>query len=223
MATKSSSKARVPAGLPGSPQFKPLPPNPGSGPVKRNETALPPNTLERMATSKPVIGKPVVATPPEPTDANYPESTDPAEFDPFGDNSDELVVPDYVPPTPRAARSPVTTVPTGTQPLDVFGYKRESGAKVFEFLETRVPITLELADTMLMVKAVAMIETPYSVTLLIPVTKDGFTFVPKPGSSVTVLTNNSRIECYFPGTSFELADLGVLGLSFVKASIGGTE
>lgn len=202
--------------MPGSPQFKPLTPNPGSGPVKRNETALPPNTLERMATAKPVIGKPVVATPPEPTDTDYPEPADPETFDPFGDNADDLDVPDYVPPTPAPAQPAVQERAYGRPILPPV-------SPVTEFLARRVPITLELADTMLMVKAVAMIETPYSVTLLIPVTKDGFTFVPKPGSSVTVLTNNSRIECYFPGTSFELTELGILGLSFVKASIGGTE
>ena len=53
---------------------------------------------------------------------------------------------------------------------------------------------------------------------LVPVVDGGGTFTQKPGSAVTVKTDDQAYECYFHGSSFALPWLKALGLSFIRAA-----
>jgi hypothetical protein len=85
------------------------------------------------------------------------------------------------------------------------------------YLARRMRVTLELVDGFMTVSAIDVKQTKYGVTLLLPIQRDGAVFIPKPGSEITVVVGDSRWPCFFPGTYFESEELGIVGLTFVKA------
>jgi hypothetical protein len=85
------------------------------------------------------------------------------------------------------------------------------------YLSKRMRVTLELVDGFMTVSAIDVKQTKYGVTLLLPIQRDGSVFIPKPGSEITVVVGDSRTPCFFPGTYFESEELGIVGLTFVKA------
>jgi hypothetical protein len=86
-----------------------------------------------------------------------------------------------------------------------------------KYLATRRRVSLETPDGIVSMLAIDVKESPYSVTILLPLQTEGVTFIPKPGLDVTVCIDQCRWRCYFPATYFEVAELGILGLVFVKA------
>ena len=85
-----------------------------------------------------------------------------------------------------------------------------------DYLKQRKRVHIELAESEINVSAIDVIRTRYSVTILLPFNQDDGTFVPKPGSEVTINTESESIPCYFPGTYFEIPKLRVVGLSFIR-------
>ena len=86
------------------------------------------------------------------------------------------------------------------------------------YLAKRSRLTLELPDTTLFVNAVDAIVSKMGVTLLLPTQGEGGTFVPKAGSEVTITLPDGRgFKCYFPGVTFALDALKLLGLVFIRA------
>lgn len=86
-----------------------------------------------------------------------------------------------------------------------------------EFLDKRCRVTLELADGAMSMSAITVKESRYGLTILLPLLSDGATFIPKPGSEITVVYGDKRWPCFFPGTYFECPELKLLGIVFVKA------
>jgi len=85
------------------------------------------------------------------------------------------------------------------------------------YLARRLRITLELSDGAMSMAAIDIKESNYGVTILLPLQDEGVTFIPKPGSEITIVQGDKRWSCFFPGTYFEAPELGVLGIVFVKA------
>lgn len=85
------------------------------------------------------------------------------------------------------------------------------------YLGKRMRVTIELPDTTLMVSAVDVVLSKYGILLLLPLASEQGTFIPKPGSELTLNWGDKAVKCYFPGGAFELEELGVFGLSFIRA------
>ncbi len=84
------------------------------------------------------------------------------------------------------------------------------------YLEQRKRVSLELSDATLFMSAIDVVKSPYGVTLLLPA-GDSTTCIPKPGSQVVLGYNGETVPCYFPGGYFDIEELGLLGLPFVRA------
>lgn len=84
------------------------------------------------------------------------------------------------------------------------------------YLAQRQSVTLELADMTFQVTAIDVIMSKYAITVLLP-TDTGSTFVPKPGSELTVVLGDHNVVCYYPGASFVIPELKLMGLTFIRA------
>jgi hypothetical protein len=89
-----------------------------------------------------------------------------------------------------------------------------------KYLSQRRRIMLELTDTTLTVSAIDVIVNKYSVTVLLPQLTDGGTFIPRCGSELTITTADEAIGCYFPGAHFEIPQLKLIGLTFIRKEEG---
>ena len=138
------------------------------------------------------------------------------DFDSFGDGSDigqdqEPAFDDseheepaaYEPPAPRPSIRQCAPM-----------------SNVDSYLAKRKRLTLELADTTLYVTVTDALVSKMSVTLLMPTDGNTSTFVPKPGSSVTITIDGASYPCYYPGVTFEIEPLRLLGLTFIRAEEG---
>ena len=95
-----------------------------------------------------------------------------------------------------------------------------NASAVDTYLARRRRIELELTDTALTVPVVDVVLSRYGVTLLLPSSGDGGTFIPKPGSDVKITDGTAIYSCYFPGISFDLPQLHLMGLCFVRSEEG---
>ena len=84
------------------------------------------------------------------------------------------------------------------------------------FLAKRRRVTMEMSDSTVSMSIVDLIESRYGITVLVPTGADAAVFTPKPGSEVTFRDGSKVYECYFPGTFFDLPDLDIAGMSFVR-------
>lgn len=97
--------------------------------------------------------------------------------------------------------------------------------KTRQYLSRRVPVTVELTDTVVNLQAIDVIVMEYGITIVLPMIPGGGTFTPKPGSAVNVKftpydSDNPEpqaYDCYFPGTEFELPELEMAGLVFIRS------
>jgi len=130
---------------------------------------------------------------------------------------------------PTAPTSPVTTVVDAlieentklkrelargrTAPVD-------AASKFDIYFERRTRISFELNEGTYSIPAVAVEASPYGVIILLPLDDGDATFVPNPGAEVRVMHGAQVWDCFFPGTSFELPDLGVLAIAMVRKNEG---
>jgi hypothetical protein len=89
-----------------------------------------------------------------------------------------------------------------------------------KYLAQRRRIMLELTDTTLTMSAIDVIVNKYSVTVLLPQLADGGTFIPRCGSELTISMADESIGCYFPGAHFEIPQLKLIGLTFIRKEEG---
>jgi hypothetical protein len=85
------------------------------------------------------------------------------------------------------------------------------------FHEQRKRATLELADGTFTIPIIAAQPTSYSVCLFIPLSDSSVSFVPKPGTELTVTVDSLCEKVYFPGTYTEVNDLGMGIMHLIKA------
>lgn len=138
------------------------------------------------------------------------------DFDPLGPGDMQNFEPDARPADQYDAEEPLQGR-VAIQRRTVPAYAEEADPAV-AYLSKRVRVTLELTDTTLFVNAVDAIVSNMGVTLLLPTKGEGATFVPKAGSEVTItLTDGRGFKCYFPGVTFDVDALNLLGLVFIRA------
>jgi len=85
------------------------------------------------------------------------------------------------------------------------------------YLAQRSRVTLELSDGAMSMSVIDIMPTRYGLTILLPLLEDGVTFIPKPGSEITVVQKENSWKCFFPGTYFECPELSLMGIVFVRA------
>ena len=79
-------------------------------------------------------------------------------------------------------------------------------------------VALSLVDGTMTLPTINIINTQYSVTLFIELKEDAMTFIPKPGTELSIVVDGVETPCYFPGTFFEWEEINLMGLVFVKAT-----
>jgi hypothetical protein len=84
------------------------------------------------------------------------------------------------------------------------------------YMAQRQRVSLELSDSTVNLSCIDCIHSRYGVTLLLPLSQDGVTFMPKEGTELTLRIGDSAIPCYFPGTYFEVPDLKLCGMALIK-------
>ena len=84
-----------------------------------------------------------------------------------------------------------------------------------DYIGQRKRITMGLADGAMSVMAIDVILSPYGLVVLLPL-GDNPTFIPKPGSEITISQGLDSWNCYFPGISFDIPKLKLIGLAFVR-------
>lgn len=158
--------------------------------------------------------------------ANEDDNMDNEDFDPLGGE------PDFEPGSPELeaeerklaerqmlpqAPKPVYAVSDPPAPSGQQRVQAAPPSALDDFLNSRRRITLELADGAMAMSAITVKESQFGITILLPLLGDGATFIPKPGSEITVVMGEKRWPCFFPGTYFECEELKLLGIVFVKA------
>lgn len=96
-------------------------------------------------------------------------------------------------------------------------------AKMSEYLNDRCRVTLELQDGTFSMPVINIVKSKYSVTLLIPVDPKATTFVPKPGTQVTLTSGDFCETVYFPGAYAEVEPLTIAIMTFVRTAEDGAE
>lgn len=94
-----------------------------------------------------------------------------------------------------------------------------AGNRLVEYLNQRHRVTMELQDGTFTMPITHYIQGKYSVTLIIPLDKNGTTFVPKPGTKLTLVCGDRyNEEVYFPGSYAEIEPLTVAVMTFIRSS-----
>lgn len=90
-------------------------------------------------------------------------------------------------------------------------------SKAESYLAQRKRITLELSDGTYRMSVVDVLVDRYGITILLPLSDEGGTFIPKPGSELKVVVGDKTYSCYFPGAVFEIEALRITGLPCIRS------
>ena len=93
-----------------------------------------------------------------------------------------------------------------------------------EWIKRRIKVHVTLSEMMFMVSAVDVIKSAHGITILMPTNDDGMAFVPKAGTKVWIGCNQkglSSTETIFTGVTFDIMELGVMGLAFLLPKNNG--
>jgi hypothetical protein len=92
------------------------------------------------------------------------------------------------------------------------------GTQMFEYLGSRKRVTLELQDGTFTMPIINYVTSKFSITLVIPIDKNGTTFVPKPGTQLTLSCENLQEEVYFPGAYAEIPPVTIAVMTFIRGA-----
>ena len=81
----------------------------------------------------------------------------------------------------------------------------------------RVRVQIGLPDTTFNVSAVAVLRSVHGLTVILPTSNDAMTFVPRTGAHVSLAFRDETAETIFTGVSFEIEELSIMGLCFIRA------
>jgi hypothetical protein len=98
------------------------------------------------------------------------------------------------------------------------GFDPIVGARLTEYLQSRARVTLELQDGTFTMPVINYVTSKFSVTLIVPLDKNGTTFVPKPGTRVTLSCGDFTEEVFFPGAYAEVEPLTVAVMTFIRGA-----
>lgn len=93
-------------------------------------------------------------------------------------------------------------------------------SKVESYLSKRQRLTMAMPGGMMSMSVIDVVQSRYSVTILLPAASDAGIFIPTPGSEITLQWGDVSVPCYFPGAQFDLPALGLTGLTFIKKDEG---
>lgn len=91
----------------------------------------------------------------------------------------------------------------------------EKEPESLKWLKERTRIQVSLPDTSFQLPAIRVLEAPQAITLLLPASGDNMTFIPRAGARVSISYGGKTTRCMFTGASFDIPELGILGLPFI--------
>lgn len=92
----------------------------------------------------------------------------------------------------------------------------EKETEATRWLKQRTRVEIGTSETTFHVSAIAAIMSIHAVTIILPTANDAMTFVPRIGAKVKIKCKDSDvIDTIFTGASFEIPELGILGLAFL--------
>ena len=100
---------------------------------------------------------------------------------------------------------------------DKIGLDPIAGSRLAQYLECRERATLELQDGTFSMPVIDVIKSKFSVTLIIPLDKNATSFVPKPGTALSLRWGDTSESVYFPGSYVEVVPLMVAAMTFIRA------
>ena len=92
---------------------------------------------------------------------------------------------------------------------------KKADSRLERFLSQKKRIAMKLGNGTIRMTVAAVIQDEFSITIILPIEGDGFTFTPDPDSKFTLAWDGRSVECYYPGTQFEIEALGLMGLVFL--------
>lgn len=92
---------------------------------------------------------------------------------------------------------------------------KKTDSRLERFLAQKKRIAMKLGNGTIRMTVAAVIQDEFSITIILPIEGDGFTFTPDPDSKFTLSWDGRHVECYYPGTQFEIEALGLMGLVFL--------
>jgi hypothetical protein len=130
-----------------------------------------------------------------------------------------VVVPDDAQP----AQQPILKAPTASDAdvLARYGLTQESAGALGRFLAGRSRLTIELQDGSIHVPVIAVLQSAYSITIIAPLKLNETTFVPRPGTEVTLRDGALDVKAYYPGAYAELPALGLAIMTFIRETEHG--
>jgi hypothetical protein len=111
-------------------------------------------------------------------------------------------------PPPAASESDV---------LARYGLTKEVATAFGRFIAARARLTIELQEGSVHTPVIAVLPAAYSITVITPLKLNEMTFVPRPGTLVTLRGDNGLdVKAYYPGTYAELPALGIAIMTFIR-------
>lgn len=80
----------------------------------------------------------------------------------------------------------------------------------------RIPLEVSTDQMTFRMSVLRVLQGRMGIVVLMPSGGDTFTFVPRDGQDVTLSFGESSVPCKYTGISFELEELGALGLCFLR-------
>lgn len=85
-----------------------------------------------------------------------------------------------------------------------------------KWLKRRTRVEIALPGTTFTVSAIAAIRSIHAITVILPTSGDAMTFIPRTGTEVTIRPQGGDpVDTIFTGASFDIPELGVMGLAFL--------
>jgi len=99
-----------------------------------------------------------------------------------------------------------------------FGFDVAESERLMAFYQKRQRVTLELQDGTFNMPAVVAVKSQFSITVLLPIDTNGTSFVPRPGTQLTLRLEEpgDGHKVYFPGAYCEIAPLKLAIMTFIR-------
>jgi len=92
----------------------------------------------------------------------------------------------------------------------------EKETEASKWLRQRTRVEIGTSETTFNVSAISVVRSMHAVTVILPTANDAMTFVPRTGAKVKIRYNGAEaLDTIFTGASFEIPELGILGLAFL--------
>jgi hypothetical protein len=140
-------------------------------------------------------------------------------FDPLGELSDPQPG-DLTAEEQALARAGLQTSPVATTvQMPAFMPAQTTVMETPEqiYLRQRNRVTFELQDGTISVPCIDVKESTYGVVILLPLLSESGIMIPKPGTELTVTVADRSWRCFAPGANFELPELSIMIIAFIKA------